>query len=69
MADGSLTRMDRVVLDPGVVSVLDYKTGDEKPGYTEQVTKYINILRDFYKTNTVQGYLVYIDRNQVRPVS
>jgi len=38
MTDGSLTRMDRVIIDPGVVTVLDYKTGDEKPGHTEQVT-------------------------------
>lgn len=68
MADGSLTRMDRVVVDEGVVTVLDYKTGDEKPGYTEQVMKYINILRDFYKTSTVQGFLIYVDRNIIRPV-
>lgn len=69
MGDGSLTRMDRVVVDPGVVTVLDYKTGDEKPGYTEQVTKYMNILGDFYKTSSVQGFLVYVDRNLIRPVS
>ncbi len=69
MADGSLTRMDRVVIDPDVVTVLDYKTGDERPGYAEQIVKYMNILGDFYKTSSIQGFLVYTDRTQIRPVA
>jgi len=68
MADGSLTRMDRVVIDPDVVTVIDYKTGDERPGYTEQLTKYMSILKDFYKNRSIQGFLVYIDRNEIRSV-
>jgi ATP-dependent exoDNAse (exonuclease V) beta subunit len=68
MADGSLTRMDRVVVDPDIVTVLDYKTGDEKPGYTEQVAKYMVILRDFYKTSEIRGFLVYIDRSLIRSI-
>jgi len=68
MADGSLMRMDRVVVDPDIVTVLDYKTGDEKPGYTEQVAKYMVILRDFYKTSEIRGFLVYIDRSLIRSI-
>jgi ATP-dependent exoDNAse (exonuclease V) beta subunit len=68
MSDGALTRMDRVVVDPHTVAVLDYKTGDEKPGYTDQVEKYMSILRDFYKSRAIEGFLVYVDHNLVRPV-
>jgi ATP-dependent exoDNAse (exonuclease V) beta subunit len=67
--DGSLVRMDRIVVDTDVVTVIDYKTGDEKPGYTEQITKYMSILRDFYRGRVVQGLLLYIDRKLIRTIS
>jgi ATP-dependent helicase/nuclease subunit A len=65
-ADGYLVRMDRVVVDMDLVTVIDYKTGEEKPGYTEQITKYMSILRDFYAGRAVRGMLVYVDRKLVR---
>jgi ATP-dependent helicase/nuclease subunit A len=68
-SDGALVRMDRVVADPAVVTVIDYKTGDEKPEYTEQVLKYMKILRDYYTGRSVRGLLVYIDQQLVRTVS
>ena len=68
-SDGTLVRMDRVVVDIDRVIVIDYKTGDEKPGYTEQITKYMSILRNFYGGRTVQGMLVYIDRKLIRIIS
>jgi ATP-dependent exoDNAse (exonuclease V) beta subunit len=64
--DGALLRMDRVVVDTDRVTVIDYKTGDEKPGYTEQITLYINVLRGFYRDRTVEGLILYIDRNICR---
>ena len=64
--DGALVRMDRVVVDTDHVTVIDYKTGDEKPGYTEQITRYINVLRGFYQDRTVEGLVLYIDRNMCR---
>ncbi len=67
--DGSLVRMDRVVVDVDLVTVIDYKTGDEKPGYNEQMTKYMSILQDFYSGRAVQGVLLYIDRKLVRIIS
>ena len=67
--DGSLVRMDRVVVDKNMVTVIDFKTGDEKPGYAEQVLKYMKILRDFYPGRAVKGLLVYIDQKRVKPVT
>jgi ATP-dependent exoDNAse (exonuclease V) beta subunit len=67
--DGALVRMDRVVVDPGTVTVIDYKTGEEKHDYIEQVLKYMKILRSYYADRTVRGLLVYIDQKLVRTVS
>lgn len=67
--DGALLRMDRVVVDPATVTVIDYKTGEEKPDYTEQVLKYMKILRSYYAGRFVRGLLVYIDQKLVRTVS
>ncbi len=67
--DGALVRMDRVVIDPGSATVIDYKTGEEKPEYREQVLKYMKILRSYYVGRSVDGLLVYIDQNLVRTVS
>jgi ATP-dependent exoDNAse (exonuclease V) beta subunit len=67
-ADGRLNRMDRVVVDPVVVTVVDFKTGDEQETYSEQVHAYMNILRDIYPGHSIRGYLAYVDRNVVREV-
>jgi ATP-dependent helicase/nuclease subunit A len=66
--DGSLTRMDRVVIDPDSVTVLDYKTGDEKADYAKQVSNYMETLRDLFKNRSVHGLLVYLDRKTVRAI-
>ena len=68
-SDGALVRMDRVVVDPGAVTVIDYKTGEEKSEYSEQVLKYMKILRSYYAGRSVSGLLVYIDQKSVRTVS
>ncbi len=66
--DGRLFRMDRIVADKDIVTVIDYKTGAENPEYGEQVGGYLNILADFYKGRTVRGVLAYVDRGIVREV-
>jgi ATP-dependent helicase/nuclease subunit A len=67
--DGSLVRMDRVIADADCVTVIDYKTGDEKTGYTQQIKRYMSILGDFYGGRTVQGILLYLDRKLIRVIS
>jgi len=66
--DGALVRMDRVVIDPGTVTVIDYKTGEEKPEYNEQVLKYMKILRSCYTGRSIRGLLVYVDQKLIRTV-
>jgi ATP-dependent helicase/nuclease subunit A len=67
--EGHLFRMDRVVIDPDRVVVLDFKTGgegraDEK--YRSQMRKYMKIAKDVYPGRRVEGRIVYIDLGEIR---
>jgi ATP-dependent exoDNAse (exonuclease V) beta subunit len=67
-AEGGLFRMDRIVVDANTVTVFDFKTGDDKEGYTEQVQKYMNILKGYYSDRILQGILAFVDRKNIRMV-
>jgi ATP-dependent exoDNAse (exonuclease V) beta subunit len=60
--------MDRVIVDPSAVVVVDFKTGGDKDGYTVQIRQYMKILKDIYPAKTVCGVLAFIDRNYVRKI-
>ena len=66
--DGRLFRMDRIIVDADTVTVLDFKTGDDKDAYTDQVQGYINILQNFYPGRTIRGVLAFVDRKKLRVV-
>lgn len=65
---GFLYRMDRIVIDPDVVTVIDYKTGHPEPEemaeHREQVSHYKKILSEIYKDKIVKGLLYYISRKE-----
>jgi len=67
-SDGRLFRMDRIVMDANLVTVIDYKTGNEDPEYSGQVQGYMNILKDIYPRRSVKGFLAYIDRGVVQEI-
>ena len=67
--DGRLFRMDRIMIDSKTVTVLDFKTGDDKETYTEQVLQYREILQNFYPGCTVHGVLAFVDRKKLRVVA
>ena len=68
-ADGRLYRLDRLVVDPDVLTVIDYKTGVENPEYDEQVRRYMKIVREIFPGRLVRGYLAYVDLNIIRNVA
>jgi ATP-dependent exoDNAse (exonuclease V) beta subunit len=67
-AEGGLFRMDRIVVDADIITVIDFKTGDDKEGYTEQVQRYMNILKSCYLKRRIQGILAFVDRKNLRVV-
>ena len=64
---GGLFRMDRVVMDKNLVTVIDFKTGgDEKEDeYRNQLVNYVNLLRDVFSSVPVRGIVAYVDRKKV----
>jgi ATP-dependent exoDNAse (exonuclease V) beta subunit len=60
--------MDKVVVDTDVVTVLDFKTGEEQNEYATQVRNYIAILREVFPGRAVKGMLAYVDSGEIRSV-
>jgi ATP-dependent helicase/nuclease subunit A len=67
--EGRLFRMDRVVVDTENVTVIDFKTGDFKDIYRDQINGYMAILRDFYPDRAVHGILAFVDRKKTQVIS
>jgi ATP-dependent exoDNAse (exonuclease V) beta subunit len=63
--------MDRVVVDPGCVTVVDWKTGaegDPAAEHEEQVRGYLALLAGVYPGRRREGLLAYVDRAELRRV-
>jgi len=62
---GALYRMDRVIIDPERVTVIDFKTGtpteEDLEKYRTQIMVYMDILRGIYTQKEVKGILVFLD--------
>lgn len=70
-SNGNLFRMDRVIIDGDVITVVDFKTGREKDGedkYAEQIRNYMNILREIYPDKRVEGIIAYVDLKEITKV-
>lgn len=70
-ASGRLFRMDRVVIEAGRVTVIDYKSGKSKDSlekYISQIRNYMRILADIYQGKTVKGVLAFVDLGEVEGV-
>ncbi|MDR1757621.1 MAG: UvrD-helicase domain-containing protein [Bacteroidales bacterium] len=66
MDDGRENRPDRVLVDgDGNVTVIDYKTGETKPGHIKQVENYMALLSQMQKYRTIKGYVWYLSENQI----
>ncbi|NMC66570.1 MAG: hypothetical protein GYA53_10590 [Acidobacteria bacterium] len=66
---GELYRTDRLLIEPEVISIIDFKTGqfsDEaiKKGHARQVKNYKAILEEIYPGRKVSGWLLYIDSGE-----
>jgi ATP-dependent exoDNAse (exonuclease V) beta subunit len=69
-SDGRLVRMDRIVVDAGQVTVIDFKTGAEDPAPHEaQVRDYMRILSEVYPRKKIEALLAYVDLGTVRRIS
>ncbi|OPY00966.1 MAG: ATP-dependent helicase/nuclease subunit A [Syntrophorhabdus sp. PtaB.Bin184] len=64
--DGNTFKMDRVIVRPGLVEVIDYKTGEiRSDSHVEQVRRYGRLLAETYPERDVRGFLLYLDDGEV----
>ena len=61
-------RPDRIVMKDGLITVIDYKFGDEDDDYKGQVKNYMRLLRKLYPGHTVKGYLWYVKLGRTEEV-
>ena len=68
---GALYRADRILCDRDEVTVIDFKTGDDKNEleYLGQVRNYMKILREIFPGRTMLGLIAYVDLKQTRSVA
>lgn len=62
LKDGRTLRPDRIVIENNKVTILDYKTGEEKKEDREQITGYRDALENLGYKN-VEAKLVYLNEN------
>ncbi len=76
-ASGNVSRMDRVIVDPDAVLVVDYKTGVEKDPARRsrfededraQVGRYVALMKEIYPGRPVGGVLAYLDQRRFEVV-
>ena len=72
-SQGRLFRADRVVVDPGTVTVIDFKSGRSEnreliKAYYGQLEGYISMLSDIYPGRRVAGILMYPDLKKVETI-
>jgi len=67
--DGVLRRMDRIVIDPNAVTIVDFKTGKENKEHDKQVKDYMEVLQPLYPKKKFGGVLLYIDRGTSRRIA
>jgi ATP-dependent exoDNAse (exonuclease V) beta subunit len=60
LKDGTVYRPDRVIIENGTVTVLDYKTGKKKEKHREQLLGYEKYLLEM-GYQKVSKYLLYLD--------
>ena len=61
-------RPDRIVMKDGLITVIDYKFGDENDDNKRQVKNYMRLLRKLYPRHTVKGYLWYVKLGRTEEV-
>ncbi len=62
--DGRTVRVDRLVVDPDVVTVVEFKTGSPAEAHQSQLRRYLSVVRTLYPDRSIQGCLLYLDTGQ-----
>jgi ATP-dependent exoDNAse (exonuclease V) beta subunit len=62
--DGRILRMDRLVFDPGTITVLDFKGGsgpENAAGHQDQMKRYLGVLSQAFPGRRISGLICYLE--------
>lgn len=71
-SEGNLFRMDRVIMDSHKITVIDYKTGEDKkaePAHKTQMKNYMKILKQIWPDKDIEGIIAYVDLEDYRIIA
>lgn len=64
--NGNLHRFDRVVFKKDMITLIDYKTGDEPvSSYKKQIETYKGILMDYFPGRAIESYILQLSTREV----
>lgn len=69
--EGNLFRMDRVIIDPDTIVIIDFKTGGDlnvQDKYEIQLRNYMQVLQGIYPGKRISGIIGYVDLKEARKV-
>ncbi len=67
LTDKAVLRPDRVIIEGGAVTIIDFKTGAKRDSHTRQMIQYQNAVRAMgYRV--VAGYLFYLNTKEIEKV-
>lgn len=66
---GNTFKLDRLIVRPDTVEIIDYKTGgSHSPQHTDQVNRYGSLISDIYPGRQVRKYILYLESGEVLEV-
>jgi len=66
LPSGITRRPDRVILQDGKTTIIDFKFGEENSKYASQIDLYRGLLIDMGYKN-IEGFIWYVDENKIVP--
>lgn len=67
---GDTRRIDRLIVRPKEVWVVDYKSsGENEDAYKQQVKDYVELIGDIYPDKAVKGFIIYLDQRQAEEIN
>lgn len=58
---GNAKRIDRLIVTPDEVLIVDFKSSRQEKAQVEQVLEYMKLMSEIYPKKRVEGYLVFMD--------
>ncbi len=62
------SHIDRLLIEPNRIILIDYKTGEEKQEYTRQMHIYEKGIKKIYQKRSIKTFLIFVDKERGKKV-